>query len=87
MSKASISLRIPSDILDDVDTIAEVTERDRTWVVVRALKKYLEEEGGNILIDAPGVKEAREGECVDLDEMLAQADAKVDAALKNEAGQ
>ncbi len=36
-----ITLRIPQDILAEVEQIAKATERSRSWVIVRALKYYL----------------------------------------------
>lgn len=40
-----ITLRLPLDILDDVEKIAETADRSRSWVIVRALKYYLMAEG------------------------------------------
>lgn len=44
-----MSLRLPSDVLDAIDEIAEASERTRTWIVVRALRQYLAGEGATIL--------------------------------------
>lgn len=33
-----IALRIPADVLADIEKIAETAERSRSWVIVRALK-------------------------------------------------
>ena len=44
-----ITLRLPVDILADIETIAEASERTRSWVIVRALKYYLMAEGRDIL--------------------------------------
>jgi predicted transcriptional regulator len=44
-----IALRVPADILADVERIAQVSERTRSWVIVRALKAYLASEGADIL--------------------------------------
>lgn len=53
VSKAELSdpvtLRIPSDVLADIERIAAGIERTRSWVMVRALKLYLAGEGEELL--------------------------------------
>lgn len=44
-----IAIRIPLDILEDIERIAGATDRTRTWVMVRALKLYLAGEGEEVL--------------------------------------
>jgi len=69
-----ITLRLPRDILRDIEKIAEGSERTRSWVIVRALKFYLarESEGGICLSVLRGREEA-DGER-DADEILAELD-------------
>lgn len=40
-----IALRIPIDVLGDIEKIATASDRTRSWVIVRALKLYLASEG------------------------------------------
>ncbi|WP_291666441.1 ribbon-helix-helix protein, CopG family [Bosea sp. (in: a-proteobacteria)] len=43
-----IALRLPPEILSDIETIAAASERTRSWLIVRALKLYLAGEGGRL---------------------------------------
>ncbi len=65
-----ITLRIPEDVLADIETIAQATERSRSWVIVRALRTYLQQEGAEILAYKQGLAEVAAGETEDLDEVL-----------------
>ena len=53
MSKAELSdpitIRVPTDVLEDVERIAGATDRTRSWVMVRALRLYLAGEGAEVL--------------------------------------
>jgi len=77
-----IALRLPEDMLKDIETIAKATERSRSWVIVRALKYYLRQEGSDILEILEGERQAANGETVDAEDLFAQllSDAKDDAA-------
>jgi predicted transcriptional regulator len=44
-----IAIRVPLDILEDIERIAGATDRTRTWVMLRALKLYLAGEGEEVL--------------------------------------
>lgn len=57
-----ITLRIPLDVLTDIETIAEMTERSRSWVIVRALRTYLLNEGADILAFRNGQQEIANGD-------------------------
>ncbi len=65
-----ITLRIPADVLADIETIARATERSRSWVMVRALKAYLQQEGAEILAYQQGLAEVAAGDVEDLDAVL-----------------
>lgn len=65
-----ITLRIPADVLADIETIARATESSRSWVMVRALKAYLQREGADILAYQQGLAEVAAGDVEDLDEVL-----------------
>jgi predicted transcriptional regulator len=74
MSKSPLSdpiaTRIPVDVLSSIDEIAEMTERTRSWVIVRALKTYLLNEGADILAFKNGRKQIDEGRHEDLDDVI-----------------
>ncbi|MFN3319588.1 MAG: CopG family ribbon-helix-helix protein [Allorhizobium sp.] len=65
-----ITLRIPADVLANIETIAQATERSRSWVIVRALRTYLQQEGAEILAFKKGLAEVAAGETEDLDDVL-----------------
>lgn len=71
-----LTLRLPLDILEDVQKIADGSERTRSWVIVRALKYYLarEAEGGICLSVLRGREEAAAGSGRDAEEVLAELD-------------
>ncbi len=70
-----IALRLPEDILKDIETIAKATERTRSWVIVRALKYYLMEEGSEILEIVAAQEDVRQGKVTDMEDLLAELDA------------
>ena len=69
-----IAIRVPVDILADIEKIAETTERSRSWVIVRALKYYLLNEGADVLEIRLGLEDIAAGRTVDADEFLAELD-------------
>jgi predicted transcriptional regulator len=76
-----IALRLPEDILKDIEKIAAATERTRSWVIVRALKYYLMQEGNDILQILKGEEQFHNGEFVDAEEFLNELlSSKKDAA-------
>ena len=71
-----LTLRLPLDILADVEKIAAGSDRTRSWVIVRALKYYLarEAEGGICLSVLRGRDEAMAGQGEDMDDVIAELD-------------
>jgi predicted transcriptional regulator len=78
--KSQISLRLPTDLVSEYDRIATALDRDRTWVMLRALTQYLEQEGAELLQDAEGFAELDEGKGADLDDVLSKASSIIEAA-------
>lgn len=74
-----ISLRLPKELLAQIERIAETTERSRSWVIVRALKRYVVSEGADILAIAEGREQVGKGEVADFDDTLAEAEKIVSA--------
>ncbi|MGK6315253.1 CopG family ribbon-helix-helix protein [Neorhizobium sp. DT-125] len=70
-----ITLRLPLDILEDIEKIAETADRSRSWVIVRALKYYLMAEGSELLEIAAARREVRDGQVMDMDDLLDELDA------------
>jgi predicted transcriptional regulator len=66
-----VSLRIPHDLIAAFDEIATALERPRSWVMVRALRQYLDDgEGAEILEDSESLAELDRGESAPLEESL-----------------
>ncbi|MBB4102372.1 CopG family ribbon-helix-helix protein [Allorhizobium borbori] len=78
--KTQVSLRLPTPLVEEFDRIAVLLDRDRTWVMQRALGQYLAGEGAEVLRDAQGIDELDRGESVDLEDVLEKARTIVDAA-------
>ncbi|PTM94429.1 CopG family ribbon-helix-helix protein [Mycoplana dimorpha] len=78
MSKAnmseSVTVRVPADLLSDIETIAEATERSRSYIIVRALRTYLLNEGADILAAIKGRAQIAAGEHEDMDDVIADMD-------------
>ena len=81
MSKTELSdpiaLRIPVDILADIEKIAAASERSRSWVIVRALKLYLASEGADCLAILRGREESEVGGGHEADDVLAELESIV----------
>jgi predicted transcriptional regulator len=69
-----IALRIPRDVLENIEKIAATCERTRSWVMVRALKAYLAGEGRDILAAAEAQRDIARGDVHDLDAVLVEID-------------
>ena len=67
-----ITLRLPVDVLQDIEAIAETSDRTRSWVMVRALRLYLAGEGADILNIAKGLHEIDSGHTHDMDDVLGE---------------
>lgn len=78
--KSQVSLRLPTSLVSEFDRIAAILERDRTWVIQKALSQYLATEGAEILADAQGLDELDRGDTVDLEDVLEKTRAMVNAA-------
>jgi predicted transcriptional regulator len=75
-----VSLRVPSELIQALDRLAAILERPRSWVMLRALRQYVEEEGAEIVEDSASLAELDRGENVPaedvrrhLDEIIARA--------------
>lgn len=67
-----ITLRLPLDVLADIEAVAKATERTRSWIMVRAMRYYLLNEGADILEIAEGQQNVRDGKVHDFDAVMAE---------------
>jgi predicted transcriptional regulator len=70
-----IALRIPEDMLKDIEAIAKASDRSRSWVIVRALKYYLMQEGNDVLQIVAAQAEVEAGDVMDMEDLLAELEA------------
>jgi predicted transcriptional regulator len=73
-SSMPVSLRVPSDLIETLDKIAAVLERPRSWVMLRALRQYIADEGQEVLDVQEGIAELDRGEGVPIEDVLAEID-------------
>jgi predicted transcriptional regulator len=72
-SSLPVSLRVPAELIETLDKIAAALDRPRSWVMLRALKQYIADEGQEILDVQEGIAEADRGELIPFDEVIAEA--------------
>jgi predicted transcriptional regulator len=69
-----VSLRVPADLIETLDKIAAVLERPRSWVMLRALRQYIADEGQEVLDVQEGIAELDRGEGIPFEEAMAQCE-------------
>jgi predicted transcriptional regulator len=83
-----LSLRIPSDLIEAFDRLAAALDRPRSWVMVRALRQYVEEgEGAEIAEDTESLAELDRGEIVSSEDLWRRVDEIIGRAEKARAQQ
>jgi predicted transcriptional regulator len=65
-----ISLRLPRDVLAAIEQVAQASDRSRSWVIVRALRRYMLTEGADILAVVEGRAQLADGDAHDMDDVL-----------------
>src|SRR2546423_14857165 len=78
-----VSLRVPADLIETLDKIAAALERSRSWVMLRALRQYIADEGQEVLDVREGIAEADRGELVPIEDVLAEIDEIIAKAEAN----
>ncbi len=69
-----VSIRVPADVIATLDKIAAVLERPRSWVILRAIRQYLADEGQEMLDVQEGIAELERGEGIPIEDVLAEMD-------------
>jgi predicted transcriptional regulator len=75
-----ITMRLPLDVLSEIEKIAEICNRSRSWVFVRALKSYLAAEGREVIEIARARRDIENRLGQDLDDVIEEVDAIVKGA-------
>ena len=71
---APVPVRLPVDVLADIEAIAKACDRTRSWVMVRALKLYLAGEGADVLAVERGRRQAEAGDLNDMEDALREVE-------------
>ncbi len=71
-----ITLRLPVDLLQEIEAIAAASDRTRSWVMVRAMRLYVKGEGQETLDLAKAKQDMRDGKFLDMDEFLKRLEAE-----------
>ena len=69
-----VSIRMPADIVEKLDKVAAILERPRSWVILRAIRQYLADEGQEVLDVQEGIEELERGEGIPIEDVLAEMD-------------
>ena len=69
-----VSIRVSADVVERLDKVAAILERPRSWVILRAIRQYLADEGQEVLDVQEGIEELERGEGIPFDEVLAEMD-------------
>lgn len=67
----SISINLPAEVVSKIEAISEATEHSVAWVISRALKIYLLNEGRDVLNSIEGRNQIARGEFEDIDVVIA----------------
>jgi predicted transcriptional regulator len=78
-----VSLRLPNEVIQSLDRLAALLERPRSWVMLRAMRHYLDAEGAELLEDAESLAQLDRGESApfadslrDIEAVIRKAEAK-----------
>lgn len=80
-----VSLRVPGDVIAAFDRLAAALDRPRSWVMLRALRQYLEDEGAEIFEDLESIAELDRGESAPFEESLRRVREIIDSAKRKPA--
>lgn len=75
-----ITIRLPVDVLSEIEDVARTCERSRSWVIVRALKSYLAGEGREVRELARARQAVDAGDSHDLDDVIEEVEAIIKGA-------
>ena len=79
-----VSLRLPNELLQAFDKLAVVLDRSRSWVMVRALRQYLEDEGAELTEDAESLAELDRGESAPFEDSIREVREIIGRAEKRQ---
>jgi predicted transcriptional regulator len=78
MDTATITLRVPAQVRDQLDKLAEATHRSKSYLAGEAIRQYLDLEAWQVGEIQQAIEEADAGDFA--------SDAEVDAVVRNYEG-
>jgi predicted transcriptional regulator len=73
-NSSHVSLRVPDDVIQAFDKLAGLLDRPRSWVMLRALRHYLDEEGAELAADAASLAQLDRGESAPFDAAIGEVE-------------
>ena len=61
MSKQNITVRLDPETVRQLDQMAQVMDRDRSWLMSRAIERYIEDEAWQVRAIREAVRKVQEG--------------------------
>src|SRR5579875_1514367 len=77
-----VTWRLPADLVERFEKLAAAMDRPRSWVMLRALRQYLEAEGAELEEDIESLAEADRGEVEPFETIYAEAEKIIEEARK-----
>ena len=86
MALPVLSFRVESELIKQLDQLAEATDRDRQYHLKRALARYVEAESWHFRAVAEGVADAEAGNLIELDAVKAKWEARAKNRIDQQSG-
>ena len=80
--RADITFDLDDDLVAAVDHLATLVHQDRTWVLTRALRRYLETDGARIIEEAEALASLDRGEGHEMEDVMAECRSIIEAAQR-----
>lgn len=75
----TLSTRVDPAVRDQVDALAAALDRDRAWIVAKAVESYIAEQSDFIAAIKRGQADARNGRVTEHDDFMAELDALIES--------
>jgi predicted transcriptional regulator len=85
MATEAFTVRAESDIVHQLDHLADSLDRSRNYLVNQALKEYLEQHAWQIEKTTQGIAAADRGELVDHDDVMQEMEALIEQKAQGKA--
>ena len=72
MVKESFSLRLPDEVKNKLELVADATGRTKSFIAIEAISKYCDLQAWQIKAIQEGIKQANEGKLIDHEELKAK---------------